>query len=195
MNQIFEIKRKEFEVIEKLGEHSFKVERKGKIYFLKDYSSNLGGFEQYIKAETKLRTSGIKIPKLYLYDKNKHIVVMDYIKGRTILDLLMENDLPDICFEEVFIMNFFMKRNNIALNFDPMNFKVDKGKLYYLSSEYKEYNEKSAFEKNAIFLWFYSKEFVTYLSKLGLKVDQSRLNKEPGYINKQIALTVVKYYR
>ena len=33
MKEIIEIKRKEFEVLEKMGEHSFKVQRKKKIFF------------------------------------------------------------------------------------------------------------------------------------------------------------------
>lgn len=195
MKQIFEIKRKEFSVIEPLGEHSFKVERKGKIYFLKDYSFNHDAFIHYIKAENKLKTSGIKIPKLYLYDKNKYLVVTEYIEGQSILEMLMQDDLPDIVFEQVFIMNFLMKRNHTAINFDPVYFIVDHGKLIYIASDYREFEEKFAFEKGPIFLWFYGQDFVTYLSKNGYQVDQKRLNKEPGYINKQVALTVVKYYR
>ena len=41
MQEIIEIKRKEFVVIEKMGERSFKVERKGKYFFLN------GGFMYY----------------------------------------------------------------------------------------------------------------------------------------------------
>ena len=34
MNEIIEIKRKEFEVIEQLGDRSYKAERKGNLYFI-----------------------------------------------------------------------------------------------------------------------------------------------------------------
>lgn len=195
MDQIIEIKRKEFKVLEPLGEHSFKVERKGKSYFLKDYGNNSKDFDHYIKSENKLRTSGIRIPKLYTYDKKAHIIVSEYLEGKTIFDSLLEHDIPDICFEEIFIMNYLCKRNKIVINFLPENFLIVNGQLFYMSSDYKDFEERLAFEKSAIFLWFYSKEFVTYISKKGIPVDQSRLAKEVGATNKQIALTVVKYYR
>ena len=51
--EIFEIKRKIFEVVEKLGERSYKVSRKGKIYFLKDFENDKKGFEQYVDTGSK----------------------------------------------------------------------------------------------------------------------------------------------
>lgn len=195
MQEIIEIKRKEFVVLSSLSENQKIVERKGKTYLMVDYSSNKEAFQQYITSENKLRTSGIRIPKLYLYDKNKMLVVKDYIEGEVVLDLLIKEDLKDEIFEEIFTINFMMKRNKIKLDYDPINFRFYNGKLYYLSDFCKAFDEKSSFEKEGIFLWFYSPDFVTYLSKKGLPVDQKRISKVPGYLNKQIALTVVKYYR
>ena len=43
MNEIIEIKRKEYEVIEQIGEHTFKVERKGQYYFMKKYEDDPAG--------------------------------------------------------------------------------------------------------------------------------------------------------
>ena len=195
MQEIIEIKRKEFTVLSNLDENQKIVERKGKTYLMVDYSSNKEGFLQYINSENKLRTSGIRIPKLYVYDKNKMLVVKEYIEGESVLDLLLKEDLKDEIFEEVFTINFMMKRNKIKLDFDPINFRFFEGKLYYISDFCKVFDEKASFEKEGIFLWFYSPELVTHLSKRGLPVDQKRMSKVPGYLNKQIALTVVKYYR
>ena len=195
MEKIIEIKRKEFEILEPIGDRSYKVYRKGSTFFVKDFGDDEKGFDHYLKAEHRLRTSGIRIPKLCLYDKKKRIVVSEYIEGKTILDLLQEDHLPDICFEEVFIMNFFSKRSQVMIDYDPQNFKVKNGKLIYLSQFYGVFDEKLTFEKDAIYLWFYGKELVEYLSKRGLPVKQERIISNSGELNKQVALTVVKYYR
>ena len=195
MNEIIEIKRKEFTVTSIINETCKIVERKGEQYLLKDFSNDVKGFNEYVESEHKLRTSGINIPKLYLYDKNKHLVVMDYIDGETVLEMLQDEPLPDIIFEQIFLMNFRMKVNKIKIDFDPLNFRVKNGKLYYLSSFCRKFDENSSFEKSAIFLWFYTKELVAYLSSKGLPVNQNRINKISGETNKQIALMTIKYYK
>ena len=50
MNEIIEIKRKEFEVIEQIGEHTFKVERKGQYYFMKKFEDDPAAFEKFVDA-------------------------------------------------------------------------------------------------------------------------------------------------
>ena len=77
MKEIIEIKRKEFEVVEKLGDRSFKVERKGKIQFLKKFENDVKGFELFEKNQLVLKNSGLKIPKIYLWDKRSLITVVD----------------------------------------------------------------------------------------------------------------------
>ena len=40
MNEEIEVKRKVFTVVEQIGEHSYKVERKGQFFFLKKFEDN-----------------------------------------------------------------------------------------------------------------------------------------------------------
>ena len=68
MKEIIEIKRKEFEVIEKIGDRSYKVERKGKVYFLKKFENDVKGFQAVIKNQEILRNSGYTMPKVYMWD-------------------------------------------------------------------------------------------------------------------------------
>ena len=68
MNEIIEIKRKEFEVLEQIGDRSFKVERKGQIFFMKKFENDEEGFEEFVEAEHRLRVSGVTNPKCYIYD-------------------------------------------------------------------------------------------------------------------------------
>ena len=66
MNEIIEIKRKEYEILEKLGDRSFKVSRKGQLFFLKKFEDDPVGFEKFVEAEHRLRVSGVTNPKCFL---------------------------------------------------------------------------------------------------------------------------------
>ena len=78
MNEIIEIKRKEFTVLEKMGDRSFKVERKGKIYFLKKYNTKQE-LQEFEEKQHKLRFTAIDLPKIYLFDKKDLVSVVDFI--------------------------------------------------------------------------------------------------------------------
>lgn len=194
MKQEIEIKRKVFEVIEDLGERSKKVTRKGKYYFLKDFASRSEEFSQYVDNSKKLENSGVRAPKIYIFDKNKHIIVEEFIDGDTVLDTLIKEDLPEVYIEQIYLMNWYMKKDKFAIDFDPANFKFDNGKLFYIGNKIKKYDEKYSFQKMGVWYWFYTKDFVDYLKAHKLPIDSKRSNVDQGVLNKQIALLTVKYY-
>ena len=192
--EIFEIKRKVFEVIARLGERSYKVSRNGKTYFLKDFENDKDGFENYVRTESKLNGTGITHPRIYAYDKNILVVASEFVDGPTVCDDLMKEDLSEQHFELVFKANWFVKKEKITINYDPRLWKLSNGKLYYLGVICGKFNEKSSFEKEGIFYWFYTKEFAKFLISNSLSVDRSRVPSNEAYTNKRITLTVVKYY-
>ena len=69
MKEEIEVKRKVFTVVEQMGEHSYKVERKGQYFFLKKFENDDAKFDAFCEAEHQLRVSGVTNPKCYLYDK------------------------------------------------------------------------------------------------------------------------------
>ena len=192
--EYFEVKRKTFEVIEKIGERSYKVNRKGKVYYLKDFEDDKKGFEEFVDTEWKLNSTGIAHPKIYVYDKNIHVVVSDFIEGETILEELMKNDLNEKYYELIFKANWFVKKDKVALSFAPEYWKYNNGKLYYLGVICGQYQESIRFEKEHLRLWFYTKDFAKHLVQLGLPVDKNRIPENEAMVNKKMALTVVKYY-
>lgn len=192
--EVFEIKRKIFEVIEKLGERSYKVSRKGKIYFLKDFENDKKGFEEYVSSETKLNGTGIAHPKIYAYDKNLRVVASEFIEGSTVCEDLMKEDLSEQYFELVFKANWFVKKDKLNINYDPRLWKLINEKLYYLGTICGKFEESSSFEKEKMRLWFYSKDFAKFLVQNGLPVDRSRVPENEAFVNKKMALMVVKYY-
>ena len=192
--EIFEIKRKIFEVVEKLGDRSYKVSRKGKIYFLKDFENDKKGFEQYVDSEAKLNGTGIAHPKIYAYDKNIRVVASEYIDGSTVCEDLIKEDLSEQYFELVFRANWFVKKDKFSINYDPRLWKLNNGKLFYLGVICGKFEENSSFEKEMMRLWFYSKDFAKFLIQNGLPVDRNRVPENEAFVNKKMALMVVKYY-
>ena len=192
--EFFEIKRKIFEVEEKIGERSYRVSRNGKVFFLKDFENDKKGFEEYVDSEWKLNATGIPHPKIYAYDKNLLIVASEFIEGTTVLEDLMKADLPEEYFPLIFKANWFSKTHKLPLDFDPEFWKMVNEKLYYVGVVSKSFDEKGYFEKAPMRLWFYTKDFAKYLLRKGLAVDKNRVPENEAAINKQMALIVVKYY-
>ena len=194
MNEEIEVKRKVFTVVEQIGEHSYKVERKGQFFFLRKFGEDIKGFDSFCGAEHRLRVSGVVNPKCYLYDKKTRIAVIEYIDGKTCFDVLLDGELPEAAIELLFKTFWYAKNDRLALDYRPENYKFANGKLYYLAFTYQKFVSNETFIQNDIRLWFFTKDFIKYCHDQGIDVDQSHL-KSDYETNKSIALMTVKYYR
>ena len=194
MKEEIEVKRKVFVVEEQIGEHSYKVERKGQYFLLKKFEENEKGFEDFCDAEHRLRVSGVVNPKCLIYDKKARIAVVDYIEGNNCLEELLNGDLPEAVIEQLFKTFWYARNDLMALDYRPDNFKFVNGKLYYLPFKTSKYTNKESFLQQDLRLWFFTKEFVKYCHEKSIDVDQTKL-KSDYEINKNIALMTVKYYR
>ena len=192
MEQTFEIKRKVFTVVEKLNEHSYKVERKGKFFFLQEFK-NKDDFDQFVRTAKRLSITAIDIPKVYYFDKSSFIVVMQFIQGESILDMLIKGDLEEKFYEMIFKIEWYAHNEKMILDFKPDQFIYDGKKLYYVGFRYCAYNQKESFAMQDIKYWFYTKDFVNYLKSKDLPVDLSRVGNEYAK-NKEMALMACKYY-
>lgn len=194
MKEEIEVKRKVFTVVEQLGEHSYKVERKGEFFFLKKFEDNATKFESFCDAEHRLRVSGIVNPKCYLYDKKTRIAVIDYIDGENCLETILKGNTPEEFVEQLFKTFWYAKNDLLALDYHPDNFKFVNGKLYYLPFIVSKFVSNDSFINQDIRYWFYTKDFVKYCHSIGLNADPN-LVKSDYEVNKGIALMTVKYYR
>ena len=194
MNEIIEIKRKEYEIIEQIGERSFRVERKGQFFFMKKFDDDPAGFEKFIDAEHRLRVSGVVNPKCYLYDKKLRVAIIEYIEGDTCLEALLGGELPETVIELMFKAFWYAKTDRFSLDFAPENFIFTNGKLYYMPFKCGPYVSNDKFVQEDIRLWFFTKDFVKHCHSLGIAADESHL-KSDYETNKKIALMTVKYYR
>ena len=194
MVEEIEIKRKIYQVIEQVGDRSFKVERKGEYFFLKKFDNDRGGFDKFVDCEHRLRVSGVTNPKCYLYDKNLRWAVIEYVEGDNCLDLLVNGELPEQVYELMFKAYWYGKTDRMALDMKPDNFVYTNGKLYYMPFKCEKFVSNDTFVQRDINLWFFTKDFIKYCHSKGIDVDQSRL-KSDYETNKAIALMTVKYYR
>ena len=193
MKEIIEIKRKEFEVLEKLGEHSFKVQRKDKIYFLKKYD-NKDSFNSFVEHYRRLKITAMDIPKCYLFDKNLLISVVDYIEGETVFSSLLKEDITnEEIYKNLFLTEWYMRREKLRIDFHPEKFIFNGKKLYYLPYTFGKFEPDYDFNMKDLRLWFPTKQLSEYVKSKGYEFDDSRIGNEYA-TNKQIALMAVKYY-
>ncbi len=193
MKEIISIKRKDFEVLAHIGEHSYKVERHGKIFFLKKYD-NKDKFNEFIKNSHRLKITAIDIPKVYMFDKDQMISVVEFIEGETMLSLLCKEDITnEDIYRFLLLDEWYGRREKIRLDFSPENFIFNGKKLIYLPYKISNFENDYNFNMKDIRLWFPTKELAAYIRSKGLKYEDSRIGNEYA-VNKQIALTVVKYH-
>ena len=195
MVEEIEIKRKNYQVVEQISDHSFKVERKGKYFLLKKFDDDPEGFEKFTDCEHRLRVSGVSNPKCYLYDKKLRWAILDYIEGENCFDILKEKGaLPEEVLELMFKAYWYARNDRMALDMKPDNFVYTDGKLYYMPFKYEKFVSNDTFVQRDLRLWFFTKDFVKYCHEKGIDVDQSQV-KSDYETNKNIALMTVKYYR
>ena len=187
------IKRKEFELLESLGPRSHKVSFKDKYYFMKQFSDRKE-YDAFLKTAHRFSITAIPTPKVFLHDKHQLIVVMQYIDGENILDLLCKHDISEEIIEMIFYIDFCARNEKMLLNYYPENFKFDDKKLYYLPFTYDAYDKEKSFAQLGIKYWYYTKDFVEYLKQKGMETDPYRVGNEYAK-NKEMALAICKYYR
>lgn len=193
MQQI-EIKRKFFDIIEQIGPRSFKVQRKNDLYFLKNFENDKKGFEDYVDRLNTFKMCGVKIPKVYCYDKNTRLVVCDWVDGETMDSYLAREDLDEEMIRKVFECYWFAKQDRLCLDFKPENFKYSDGKLYYLAYKYTKLEDNKKFITKDIRYWFPTEELQRYINSRGLDFDPKRVKSEYE-TNKIITLMTIKYYK
>ncbi|MCD8204775.1 MAG: hypothetical protein LUC16_03005 [Coprobacillus sp.] len=188
------VKKKPYEVVETVKDNHYVVKRKKKTYFCIDYGLDEATYDGIIEIEKKMSNTGIIYPHIRVNDKKAHIILTDYIPGPSCLDDLVAGDLTDEHYDGIFMEAWYARNEKYLLDFNPENFKLYNGEVYYMKYKLYPYKEEEAFQLKGIYKWAYTKEFTKHLNELHITVDPSRL-KEEFEQNKEIVLLVVKYYR
>ena len=185
-------KKKIIEIIEQLGEKSYRVTFKGKTYFMKKFD-NRNEFINYIDCSKYLKNCGVLLPKIYFKDKKQLFVLSEFIEGENPLLYLSKGPLDEVYYKSIFNIAFRSKIEGINLNFSPENFKLKNGKLVYLNIQFEKYSEDRNFVNHYVKLWFHTKELVEHLKERNLPIECIKL-KEEYETNKELVLATIKYY-
>ena len=170
------VNEKSYEVIRLLGHgkggYSYLVTDGTKEYVLKqihhepcDYYQFGNKIESEMRDYERLKEIGIPMPKMFEVDMEKERILKEYIKGDTIFDYVLRNEVKPTFVEQVKEMCVVLYDANTNIDYFPTNFVVLEDKLYYIDYECNDYMEEWNFENWGIKYWSQTKEFLEYVNK------------------------------
>lgn len=187
------IKKKVFNIVSQIGERTFKCEYNNKFYFVKNFGFDKTECKDFLYRVKKISFANINIPKLDFIDKKQCIVALDFIERENPFNKLIDGDLDEEYYKELFLCVRNCKKEHIQLDYNPNNFRFKDGKLFYLPFKFKEYIYDYNFIDYDVKVWFYTKEFSNLVLAYGFNVDKDRLKNE-FEINKKMTLMAIKYF-
>ena len=163
-----------YEVIKLLGHgkggYSYLVTDGTKEYVIKqihhepcDYYQFGNKMESEMKDYERLKKIGIPMPEMIEADIEKERILKEYIKGDTIFDYVLRNEVKPIFVEQMKAMCVVLYAADINIDYFPTNFVVQEDKLYYIDYECNDYMEEWNFENWGIKYWSRTEEFLEYV--------------------------------
>ena len=170
------VNEKSYEVIKLLGHgkggYSYLVTDGAKEYVLKqihhepcDYYQFGNKIESEMKDYNRLKEIGIPMPEMLEVDIEKERILKEYIKGDTIFDYVLRNEVKPTFVEQMKEMCVVLYAANTNIDYFPTNFVVQEDKLYYIDYECNDYMEEWNFENWGIKYWSQTKEFLEYVNQ------------------------------
>ena len=152
------------------GGYSYLAERDGQYVTLKQIHHEPCSYYKFgnkIEAEMRdyerIKNAGIRIPHLIEIDINNERIVKEYIEGRTIFEMVDNDESVDRYLPQVYEMASKAKEAGINIDYFPTNFIVRDDVLYYIDYECNNYMEEWNFENWGIKYWSKTKEFLEYI--------------------------------
>ena len=126
-------------------------------------------FGNKIEAEQRdyerLRTAGIRIPRMLAVDPDAERIVKEYIDGPTVFDLVKDGTSAEPYLAQVREMAAQAKNAGLNIDYFPTNFVVRDGLIWYVDYECNEYMDEWNFENWGIRYWSRTPEFEAYLKE------------------------------
>ncbi len=126
-------------------------------------------FGNKIEAElndyNRLKRIGIPMPTLIDVDVQQERIVKEYIDGQTVYDMVLQDNLPSHCLEQVKQMCALLYSANTNIDYFPTNFVLQDGILYYIDYECNDYMSEWNFENWGIKYWGKTPEFLAYVKE------------------------------
>ena len=100
-----------------------------------------------------LHKNGVPIPRLLYWDRDREIILKEYIPGDTALYRITEKEDLSYLFPRLYKLQNAMKEKGVNLDWYPSNFVEHKDTLYYIDYEISPYEEKWSFENWGVGYW------------------------------------------
>lgn len=165
---------KSYQVIKLLGHgkggYSYLVSDGEKQYVLKQIHHEPCSYYQFgnkIEAEindyNRLKKIGINLPNMIEVDIKNERILKEYIKGDTIFDYVLRNEVKPIYLEQMKKMCEVLYAAQTNIDYFPTNFVVQNDVLFYIDYECNNYMEEWNFENWGIKYWSQTQEFKDYI--------------------------------
>lgn len=118
--------------------------------------------EAEIYAYHHLKAIGITMPRMLDVDMDGERIVKEYIPGNTVYELVLKDQLPDICLQKIKEICRLLYEANTNIDYFPTNFILHNDQLYYVDYECNSYMEEWNFENWGIKYWSKTPEFIKY---------------------------------
>ena len=151
------VNNREFNVIKLLGKgkggYSYLVDDDKERYVVKqihhepcEYYAFGNKIENELNDYNKLYATGIRIPKMLDIDMENERILKEFIDGKTIYELALEDKVKPIYVSQVKEMCHILYSLNINIDYFPTNFIVQDELIWYIDYECNEYMEEWNFE-------------------------------------------------
>lgn len=130
-----------------------------------DYYSFGNKIEAELNDYQRLQCIGISMPKMIDVDIQQERIVKEYIDGQTVFDMVLNDNLPSDCIDQVKQMCSLLYAANTNIDYFPTNFVLQDGILYYIDYECNDYMSEWNFENWGIKYWSKTPEFLVYIKE------------------------------
>lgn len=150
--------------------YSYLAEREDKYYVIKqihhepcDYYSFGNKVQAELNSYEMLKKIDITIPMLIDVDKEKEIIVKEYIDGPVLIDLIANKVIKEEYISQIFNMTKKLYPANLNIDYFPTNFVIQDGSIYYIDYECNNYSDEWNFENWGIYFWVYSEKIKSFV--------------------------------
>ncbi len=130
-----------------------------------EYYSFGNKIEAELSDYQRLKNIGILVPTLIDVDIKEERIVKEYINGPTVFELVLNDNLPASCIEQVKQMCQLLYSANTNIDYFPTNFILQEGILFYIDYECNDYMSEWNFENWGIKYWGKTPEFLAYVKE------------------------------
>lgn len=196
MNNEVLVGRKTYKIIEIIRElHDFTeylAVFQGKKFIIKQYNLTSKMLDD-VKVRNKLEKYGIYVPKYKKIDKKHNATIEEYLDSKNCYEKLLEEELSDDYYKELFNVYRFCRFSKIDLDYMPENFVLYKKKMYYTSFDYGPQNARENLENYGLYYWIYSQEFYDRTKRLGHDFDKKKLLGSAEAKKKIVLLSIMNW--